>query len=776
MADEELIILEEEPEKTDSDSQNEKNPKVEKESPKKKRKLLFFLFAGLGIALVFHITLLILFFNKKSPSEIEDINASELVKKIRSAEKIRPLSAQSQLERMIKKANILYNRGDKKEALKLFEQIASYSASISNYNLGVARMKQSHYEEAIRSFKKAIQNGENRTISALNAAACALHLKDPKRFEYYLQLAEAYLPESFNSPLYSYLYALINYYRGNFFEILSAVRHPTSDEYKKELDHIGAVSYIVFNRPIKAIDLLEKSTSAGDSLLLGELYARIGDYTLASQYLKRAIEESKYPLKSRKALALVNLKNQKPRSASKLLAELKKDFKGRGLDLYPIKTRLHTSVYDIDAAQKRFSAEKMVTPPGAFRLLFEFAPFKVFNAHQTINYIKKGNASIYVDEDTQAFRYLSRSSKISGVNLLISKAIKAAIDNRLQKANSLLKEALRSYPNHSILHYNLGLTYAQLGNFTKAQEHFLRSYHLDSANYSSAIFSLMCGIFTGKSIPQVEEFIQDDLKQIHNPDTRHIFYKTLLYFYQGNNSAATKWLQTKHDNRPIYTLLDTLVAANQGMWNRAKAGVKKLCKIMPHDVLAHLLYLEITYKNLDIKAFSSKVRLYLKQNRLNLDAVFYGSTFARENYIAFRFITGTLYRFKELLERKLLEEQQDPVGIIESLGLSDIYLRDFEEAYVLFNQLVDQYRHQDSRTLFLAAVASVGAGHPANASALLELAKLSDPNNLESRYALGLLYLEQKNSNAAIIQFSKIPNGVFRSEYFDFDVVGVGTE
>lgn len=776
MADEEVIILDEEVEESSSSSQEEEEQKEQAERSKKRKRLLFALLGGLGGALLLLILLLLLFFREEPSNGGEDLNASELAKKIKSAERIKPLAAQSQLERMIKKANILYAKGEKREALELFEQIATYSASISNYNLGVAQMKQSNYEEAIRSFKRAIENGENRTVSALNAAACALHLKDPKRFEYYLQLAEAYLPESFNSPLYSYLYAVVNYYRGNFFEILSAIKHPSSDAYKKELDHLGAVSYTIFDRPLSSIDLLERSTGVQDFLFLGQLYARVGDYTLATQYLKKAAEESKYPLKSRKALALVDLKNQRPQNASKILNELKRDFKGRGLDLYPIKTVLHPSVYDIDAAQKRFSAQRLVTAPDAFRLIFEFAPFKVFNANQTINYIKKGNASIYVDEEEEASKYLSRSSKISGVNLLISKAIKAAIENRLQKANDLLKSALESFPNHSILHYNLGLTYAQLGNFTKANEHFLRSYHLDSSNYLSAIFSLMSETFTGKTVPQVEKFVQEDLKQIENPDTRHKFYQYLLYFYQGNFAGASKWLQTPHDNRPIYLLLDTLAAANQQMWEEAKRKVRKLRDAMPQDVLAQLLYLEITYKDLDIKAFSSKARLYLKKRPLDLDAVYYGSAFTRENYIAMRFITGTLYRFKEASEQKLLEEQEDPAGIVEALGLSDIYLRQFEEAYVLFNQLVDRYKHQDSRTLFLAAVASVGAGHPANASALLELAKLSDPNNLESRYALGLLYLEQGNSDAAAIQFAKIPNGLFRSEYFDFRITGLGKE
>jgi len=63
-------------------------------------------------------------------------------------------------------------------------------------------------------------------------------------------------------------------------------------------------------------------------------------------------------------------------------------------------------------------------------------------------------------------------------------------------------------------------------------------------------------------------------------------------------------------------------------------------------------------------------------------------------------------------------------------------------------------------SFFLAGIAAIGSKHSANAVALFELAKLEDPNNFESRYALGLLYLEQGNIRAASIQFGKIPNGI----------------
>ena len=771
MAEEEVIILEE----GDQDESAPSPPSSPQPESDKKR-ILWLLLAIGGLLLLLLVVLLVWALTKKEPSQPLP-KTDQLIQKIKSSNKKEGTSIQSQLEKMIQKANILYARGHKKEALDLFEQIATFSASVSNYNLGVAQMRKNRYEEAIDSFKKAIMDGENRCISALNAAVCALHLHDEKRFRYYIGLAKAYLPESFNSPLYSYLYALINYYRGNYYEILSALAHPVSKAYDRELSRLGTIAYDIFQRPKKAIALMESATVSPDEwLLLGQMYATVGDYTLAVRYLQKAVKKSNRPLRSIKSLLLVDLKAERQKDAADLIRKLQRDFKGKGLDLYPIKTSLASSVYDIDSAQKRFEADSLLKLPGAYKLLFEFAPFKVFDATQTLRFIQKGNAALYVDEEREAAHFLARSSSISHVNLLISKAIKLAIEQHIRPANDLLLKALKRYPNHSILHYDLGLTYARIGNYSKAYRHFLRSYHLDASNYLSGIFALMCADLIKMPIPKVAQFIGDDLGAIVQPDRSQLFLQTLFYLQQGNLAAASKWLSIPGKKRPVELVTAMIVAAALGNWESVAKSAQKLRRRMHDNLLANLLYLGVKYRHLPVKRFSFEAQHYLQEHPMDLNAVYYGSAFTRENYIALRFITGTLYPFKKALERKLLGEIDDPTGIVEALGLSDIYLQAYEEAYQLFNQLVDKYGHDDSRTLFLSAVAAVGAHHPANASALLELAKMSDPNNLESRYALGLLYLEQKNYTAAATQFGKIPNGTFRSDYFDFDIVGESAE
>ena len=96
--------------------------------------------------------------------------------------------------------------------------------------------------------------------------------------------------------------------------------------------------------------------------------------------------------------------------------------------------------------------------------------------------------------------------------------------------------------------------------------------------------------------------------------------------------------------------------------------------------------------------------------------------------------------------------------------------KNFEESYVLYNELIDNAKIRDARTLFLASLASIEANHHANAIALIELSKLKDRKFLESRYALGLLYLEVGNPRGAQIEFANMRSNNFHSKYFNFDI------
>jgi len=139
-----------------------------------------------------------------------------------------------------------------------------------------------------------------------------------------------------------------------------------------------------------------------------------------------------------------------------------------------------------------------------------------------------------------------------------------------------------------------------------------------------------------------------------------------------------------------------------------------------------------------------------------------------ELYTKLGLVTGNLPRIKFLLQEKMSTETQDLSGVMQALALTHIYLREFEEAFVLYNQLIDEQKRQDSRTLLFASIAAIGAGHKENAIILLQLAKKKDPKNYEARYGLGLLFHEVGNLKGAAIQYKLMTDPRYDSAYFDF--------
>jgi hypothetical protein len=129
-----------------------------------------------------------------------------------------------------------------------------------------------------------------------------------------------------------------------------------------------------------------------------------------------------------------------------------------------------------------------------------------------------------------------------------------------------------------------------------------------------------------------------------------------------------------------------------------------------------------------------------------------------------------LYFLREQLKEALETTNEDTHEITAALALASLYDGAFEESYTLYNHLIDDLRVRDAYTLFLGAVASTAASHNANAIALLELSKMKDGTFLESRYALGLLYMEIQNNQGAVIQFGKISDDGFSSEFFNFNI------
>jgi len=486
MADQEEIIIIEE-----SDAAGVEAPKTDDNEPQETKKpinkkmlaiaagVIGTLMLGGGIAFV-------LLTGDKEGQDVQE--KTSLIPAKNSEE---PAIQPSELENMIERANYMYANGNQSEALKLFEKIALYSESISQYNLGVVRLKEKEYPLALENFKRSIGMSENRCVSAINAAVCCLHLKQEADFNYYIDLAQAYLGEQSKSPMYSYYYTLINYYKGNYFEALSALNHPTSQEYLTTQNQIKSSIDTLYGNFDGAIATLENPYEEKDSFALGLLHANNGDLHQAKEYLNSAIIQNTKPIQESLALVFVNLKLGAHQDASTLLKKITTRYPNDVYTPYPITVFLKPALFSPSTIQKAYRTIDGKIHPQTYPKIFFFFPYKIFNANQTISYIQKGTANIFIDDIASAKDYLNKSARSSDVDYGIALCIQKALHFKLRDANKQLKELLVKNPQHSILHYNLALTHAQLGEYTLAYNHFLRSYHLDANNYLAGIFAIM---------------------------------------------------------------------------------------------------------------------------------------------------------------------------------------------------------------------------------------------------------------------------------------------
>ena len=734
------------------------------EDESKNKKMILFGGIAVIVILLIAITLILLLKNSK---EEPSLNISTIENKLDKAKKqtIEP----TKLENMIAKANYLYATGSKKKALSLYQNIAQYSQVISQYNLGVAQMKDKQYALALKTFQSAILNDEKRCVSAINAAVCSLHVKDKESFKYYIDLAYAYLPNEIDSPLYSYYYTLINYYNKNYLAALNALKNTTSHAYPIIQNHLSAKINALYNNNYDAIDALEKSNEDNDDLSLGLLYGRIGDYNLAMNHLDNAILKNDHPLRSKLARALINVKTGHTIKAAKQLKEVTDEFPKDVYKPYPIQVTLKDSLFVAQKAQIIYRKKIQYSKSMVYQKLFYFSPYKIFNANQTISYIRKGNANIYIDNVQSAQKYLKKSYASSNVNLGITKAIKQALYFKITQANADLQKLIKIQPKHSILHYDLALTYAQMGNMIEANKHFIRSYHLDAKNYLSGIYAIMTSQLINKKYTRLEATLKDSLANEPKNEATDL-YKTLLHISDNNYIATVDWLDRTYKQRPLYLIMDNLIAMHTNNLEKAKNAANKLTILFPHDILPHIIYIDTYFSKDKVPQYAKNVLKYLNKQDFNFTDLYYGPFITRFSYVQENLITGRLYYLIEQL-KNILEATDTNTDVIESaLALATLYDKRFEESYTLYNHLIDELKVRDTQTLYLGAVASTAAKHHENAIALLELSKMKNENFYEARFALALLYMEIKNNEGASIELNKIEKDGFISNYFDFSI------
>jgi tetratricopeptide (TPR) repeat protein len=231
-----------------------------------------------------------------------------------------------------------------------------------------------------------------------------------------------------------------------------------------------------------------------------------------------------------------------------------------------------------------------------------------------------------------------------------------------------------------------------------------------------------------------------------------------------------QWLEIEKSRDPLYLLTEIFVADRINKKVIATKSSEELLRIFPDDLVANILHLYVANKDTSVKKYAFRIQQFMGRQDLAFESLYYGPNIARDIYILMGQISGNLPKIKLLLEKQLRMELGDRGNLLKALAHTNTLLQNFEDAFVQYNQLIDELKITDSRTLLHAAIAAIGSGHKENAIVLLEVARMADKRNFESRYGLGLLHQEVKNYPAAAIQYGKIMDQTYQSRYFDFRI------
>ncbi|WP_297985647.1 GTP pyrophosphokinase [uncultured Campylobacter sp.] len=728
------------------------------------KKLLILIGASILIFILLITALIVAFSGSDEPeSQVIELEEPKLITPPTITQKFQS----SKIDSMLIKANKLYESGNKAEALKIYENIAVYNESLSNYNLGVSKMNQGLFKDAINSFKDAIANNENIAVSAINLAVCALEINDEKLFEYYIDLANAFINRDSDVNLYEFYNALVNYYRGYYIEALHTLDLSNSKYYTSQKEYLRSKILSYLHEDKEAIKAIKAVEDYDISLPLGLLHARLGEYKEAKKYLNRALVDEKNAPSTYLAISLIDLKTGEFGSAAKTLKMLN-DFNSTFVrDTYPIKTVLNPELFDINLAQNNYDLTKFFDQNSLYQILFYFTPYKAFDPKQTIEYIRKGGLSLFVDESGIADEYLETSGIVSKANVMLSKAIFKALNNKLREANSDFLEITKLYPNHSIVQFNLALTFAQLGDFAQAYKHFVTSYHLDPSNYIAGAYAIMAAKMIGRDAKRLTKEVMDTMDADTNLDQDNI-YKAMIQLTQGNQGALNDWLDKNHNESVLNIVFNIICAYITDRNDIVILATDELNQKLPNDVLTNIIYSVTRFDVKNIKNYAKDIQVKFLTTKLDKGTLYGGATIIKAEYIKLLQIAGLLNIERESIIKDLKISSDNTKDILHTLAYLSLFTGHYEEAYTIYNELVNTEKEDDANTLFLASVASIGANHPDSAIGYLELAKLTNPTYSEARLALGFLYQEVGNIDAAITQYSGLGDSKYQSQFFTF--------
>ncbi|MFW5619333.1 MAG: tetratricopeptide repeat protein, partial [Campylobacter hyointestinalis] len=248
-------------------------------------------------------------------------------------------------------------------------------------------------------------------------------------------------------------------------------------------------------------------------------------------------------------------------------------------------------------------------------------------------------------------------------------------------------------------------------------------------------------------------------------------YHAIIQLTLGNKGALLDWLENDKSKNVLNIAFGSIAGYLIGKNDTSDKKTEQLKAMLPNDILVNILNFTSKFDKNNIKEYAKDIQYNFFNNKLNKESLYGGANIIRVSFTKLLQISGLLNVQRDSIKRDLELTNDNHQNIMQTLAYLDLFTNNYEEAYTIYNDLIDNYNMRDSNSLFLASVASIGANHPESAIGYLRLSKIIDPTSKESKFALGLLYQEVGNIDAAITQYLSLGDSDFKSEFFTFNLV-----
>ena len=617
------------------------------------------------------------------------------------------------------KAVLHFRKGEYKDALRLFERTSKIFEAPSLLNMGIIYYKQKDDEKAKELFNKIYSKKTNLLNQPYSfISSCYYLFEITKDDKYMLDLVTIFQ----NSNKLSEYNELITDIKDAILKEL-ANRYLMIEDYENALGALNAMSY--------SLDLKKAM-----------ILIKLNNFQKASVILKKVREEEKNIEILNKVLwisAYSSLKQNNFEDAQEILDlinDRKKDFNVN--TQMPLEIFFNKDLYTYKDYYKKvikFDEERM------YDFIYYFAPFVFSDSKEIIYDSVKG----FIYGKAQSVENLENMVEYNTkfINLVKQDPIK-----RVNELKNIIKTDSKAY-----IYYNLGLSYAQINDFTNAYKNFEKAYKLSPGNKLYSVMYLITANKISADMPEKQRAILD--KNIKDSGGLYSYFAKELYKLFVNSGYNVVETAQSYEKTVFYKAIDFLKKMN----NNEDLSNHQLLEDYERDSFIYLLKLVQKNRSENEYKYASRVQdaVTLKYNNNFLDSSLITSKYYIDILKAFGVFSRVDFN---------IDGNNNPSYLLTKV-YSDLYLGKPLNSIDTLKRLKDEFGYENRFTMYLSTASFLESLRPEEASIQISLIKAFYKDK-DTDFLTAIQLLQNMNISSA----KQFLENKYDNPYIDFRIVG----